>query len=57
MALEPKQEREEHLKKDIKELENERKRWWAAEKGRSKRLNYLRKAVWKKGRKGGMECM
>jgi formate C-acetyltransferase/benzylsuccinate synthase len=45
---------ETHQKKSIEELEKERKWWWAAEKGRSERLNYLRKAVWKKGRKGGM---
>ena len=38
----------------IEDLENKREWWWAAEKKRSKRLDYLRKAVWKKGRKGGM---
>ena len=54
METEARQERGEYLKKDIKELENERKWWWAAEKKRSKRLDYLRKAVWKKGKKGGM---
>ncbi|MDY6857037.1 MAG: pyruvate formate lyase family protein, partial [Thermodesulfobacteriota bacterium] len=54
MATEKEKEREVYLKKDIKELEERRKWWWAAEKGRSKRLDYLRKAVWKKGRKGGM---
>jgi len=41
-------------KKSIEELENGREWWWVAEKKRSKRLDYLRKAVWKKGRKGGM---
>jgi len=39
--------------KPIEELEKERAWWWAAEKKRSKRLDYLRKATWKKGRKGG----
>jgi len=37
----------------IQELEKERLWWWAAEKKRSKRLDYLRKAVWKKGPIGG----
>ncbi|MDY6935146.1 MAG: pyruvate formate lyase family protein [Spirochaetota bacterium] len=41
-------------KKSMKELEESREWWWVAEKKRSKRLDYLRKAVWKKGRKGGM---
>ncbi|MDY6854678.1 MAG: pyruvate formate lyase family protein [Thermodesulfobacteriota bacterium] len=40
--------------KSVKELEKNREWWWVAEKKRSKRLGYLRKAVWKKGRKGGM---
>ncbi|MDY6935101.1 MAG: pyruvate formate lyase family protein [Spirochaetota bacterium] len=40
--------------RDIKELENSREWWWVAEKKRSERLDYLRKAVWKKGKKGGM---
>jgi len=40
--------------KDIKDMENRRQWWWAAEKIRSKRLDYLRKAVWKKGAIGGM---
>ena len=37
----------------VEELEKERAWWWAAEKKRSKRLDYLRKAIWKKGRIGG----
>ncbi|MDY6935795.1 MAG: pyruvate formate lyase family protein [Spirochaetota bacterium] len=41
-------------KKSIEELEKSREWWWVAEKKRSDRLDYLRKAVWKKGRKGGM---
>ena len=49
-----KEKKEKHQKKSIEELEEERKWWWAAEKKRSKRLDYLRKAIWKKGRKGGM---
>ncbi len=39
--------------KSVDELETERAWWWAAEKKRSPRLDYLRKAVWKKGRRGG----
>jgi len=39
--------------KPLEELEKERSWWWAAEKKRSPRLDYLRKAVWKKGRRGG----
>ena len=39
--------------KSIKELEENREWWWVAEKSRSPRLDYLRKAVWKKGKKGG----
>ena len=38
----------------IKELEKKQKWWWAAEKKRSKRLDYLRKAIWKKGAIGGI---
>ncbi|MBI5844510.1 MAG: formate acetyltransferase [Deltaproteobacteria bacterium] len=38
----------------IEELENQRQWWWAAEKRRSKRLDYLRKAMWKKGAVGGL---
>jgi benzylsuccinate synthase len=37
----------------VEELEQDRAWWWAAEKKRSPRLDYLRKAVWKKGRRGG----
>ncbi|MDY6934084.1 MAG: pyruvate formate lyase family protein [Spirochaetota bacterium] len=40
--------------KDIEELEKSREWWWVAEKKRSKRLDYLRKAVWKKGAIGGV---
>ncbi|MFW6125882.1 MAG: pyruvate formate lyase family protein, partial [Chloroflexota bacterium] len=39
--------------KPLEDLEKERSWWWAAEKKRSPRLDYLRKGVWKKGRKGG----
>ena len=38
----------------IKELEKNQKWWWVAEKKRSKRLDYLRKAIWKKGAIGGI---
>ena len=38
----------------IKELEKNQKWWWVAEKKRSKRLDYLRKAIWKKGAIGGL---
>ncbi|MBI9076221.1 MAG: formate acetyltransferase [Desulfatibacillum sp.] len=37
----------------VQELENKQEWWWVAEKKRSKRLDYLRKAVWKKGALGG----
>ncbi|MFP4475660.1 MAG: pyruvate formate lyase family protein [Desulfatibacillaceae bacterium] len=37
----------------MEELEKNRKWWWIAEKKRSRRLDYLRKAVWKKGALGG----
>lgn len=40
-------------KRSLDDLEKERSWWWAAEKKRSPRLDYLRKAVWKKGRRGG----
>ena len=40
--------------KNIKELEKKQQWWWAAEKKRSKRLDYLRKAIWKKGAVGGV---
>ena len=39
--------------KSVEELEKERAWWWAAEKTRSPRLDYLRKAMWKKGQAGG----
>jgi benzylsuccinate synthase len=39
---------------ELKELEEKQEWWWLAEKKRSKRLDYLRKAVWKKGASGGM---
>lgn len=38
----------------VKELEKKQEWWWAAEKKRSKRLDYLRKAMWKKGAIGGL---
>jgi len=38
---------------DIEELVDRQEWWWVAEKMRSKRLDYLRKAVWKKGALGG----
>ena len=38
---------------NVKELEEKREWWWVAEKSRSSKLDYLRKAVWKKGKKGG----
>lgn len=40
-------------KEDVEKLEKEGAWWWLAEKRRSKRLDYLRKAVWKKGAVGG----
>lgn len=36
----------------IKEVEKSGQWWWWAEQKRSKRIDYLRKAVWKKGAKG-----
>jgi len=39
--------------KSVGELEKDRAWWWAAEKRRSPRLDYLRKAIWKKGQSGG----
>jgi formate C-acetyltransferase/benzylsuccinate synthase len=39
--------------KSIEELEKNQEWWWVAEKKRSRRLDYLRKAVWKKGALGG----
>jgi len=41
------------LDKSVEQLEKEQKWWFVAEKKRSKRLDYLRKAVWKKGAIGG----
>ena len=41
-------------KKSMEELAGSHEWWWVAEKKRSKRLDYLRKAVWKKGKKGAM---
>ncbi len=40
--------------KNLKELEEKQQWWWVAEKTRSERLEYLRKAVWKKGCQGGV---
>ena len=40
------------IEKDEKELWDAREYWWWAEKKRSDRLNYLRKAVWSKATKG-----
>ncbi|MFP4445853.1 MAG: pyruvate formate lyase family protein [Desulfosudaceae bacterium] len=40
--------------KSIQEMEEKQQWWWAAEKKRSPRLNYLRKAIWKKGAVGGL---
>ncbi|MBC7248609.1 MAG: formate acetyltransferase, partial [Actinobacteria bacterium] len=36
----------------VEEIEKSGQWWWWAEQKRSKRLDYLRKAVWKKGAKG-----
>ncbi len=41
------------IQKELKDLQEKQQWWWAAEKTRSKRLDYLRKAVWKKGSLGG----
>lgn len=40
-------------KEEVERLEKEGAWWWLAEKRRSERLDYLRKAVWKKGALGG----
>lgn len=40
-------------KEEVERLEKEGAWWWLAERRRSKRLDYLRKAVWKKGALGG----
>ncbi|PJC73794.1 MAG: formate acetyltransferase, partial [Syntrophobacterales bacterium CG_4_8_14_3_um_filter_49_14] len=42
----------EKVKKTAEELSDARQYWWWAEKKRSPRLNYLRKAVWSKATKG-----
>ncbi|MDY6935032.1 MAG: pyruvate formate lyase family protein [Spirochaetota bacterium] len=54
MTSETKKTNNSSPKKNTEELEKSREWWWVAEKKRSERLDYLRKAVWKKGRKGGM---
>ena len=41
------------IEKELAEHEQRNEWWWVAEKKRSKRLDYLRKAVWKKGAIGG----
>jgi pyruvate-formate lyase len=38
----------------IEQLEQGQQWWWVAERKRSKRLDYLRKAIWKKGAVGGL---
>jgi formate C-acetyltransferase/benzylsuccinate synthase len=38
---------------NVEEMQNKDQWWWMAEQKRSKRLDYLRKAVWKKGAVGG----
>lgn len=40
--------------RSVKEFEEKQEWWWAAEKKRSSRLDYLRKAIWKKGAIGGL---
>ncbi|RPJ80236.1 MAG: formate acetyltransferase, partial [Deltaproteobacteria bacterium] len=40
--------------RSVKEFEEKQEWWWAAEKKRSNRLDYLRKAIWKKGAIGGL---
>ncbi|MFO7962464.1 MAG: pyruvate formate lyase family protein [Desulfobacterales bacterium] len=41
------------VEKKIEQFESNEQWWWAAERKRSKRLDYLRKAVWRKGSTGG----
>ncbi len=41
------------MEKELTDHEQRQEWWWVAEKKRSKRLDYLRKAVWKKGALGG----
>ncbi len=38
----------------VSDLEGKQEWWWVAEKKRSRRLDYLRKAIWKKGAVGGL---
>ncbi len=40
--------------RSVEDFEKKQEWWWAAEKKRSKRLDYLRKAIWKKGAIGGL---
>lgn len=40
--------------KSVESFEKKQEWWWAAEKKRSNRLDYLRKAIWKKGAIGGL---
>ena len=40
--------------RSVEEFEEKQEWWWAAEKKRSDRLDYLRKAIWKKGAIGGL---
>ncbi|MDY6845157.1 MAG: pyruvate formate lyase family protein, partial [Thermodesulfobacteriota bacterium] len=42
----------EMLQQETKELEEKQQWWWVAERKRSPRIDYLRKAVWDKGVKG-----
>jgi len=44
---------ENKVEERIKTHEEKQEWWWIAEKRRSRRLDYLRKAVWKKGALGG----
>ncbi len=45
----------EKVKKGAEELYDARQYWWWAEKKRSPRLDYLRKAVWSKASKGSTD--
>lgn len=38
--------------KELNEILERKEYWWWAEKSRSSRINYLRKAVWSKATKG-----
>ena len=40
--------------KTVEDFEKKHEWWWAAEKKRSPRIDYLRKAIWKKGAIGGL---